>query len=252
MADAPLELTFPVLVRYLARLDGRDKMLRLLQYGSRLCMWSAEASSSLGAKDPGAQWYKKSYKGISLHRKAFRLFKWAQEYHAACEFMDDAKLSPVKRRLNVLNKAALAAYLVNDNINWAIGLKLTQAAPDRFKAWAYRARCTAAVCQAVLIWMKWRALRRERAALTGGALRSEEQRAEDRAALAALKRKEWELTLKTAKVLGDVVVYASATAKVTPLLPGLLVQNDGVVGAAGVLATIAAQVLILRKVQPKK
>ena len=194
-----------VLVRYLARLDGRDKMLRLLQYGSRLCMWSAEASSSLGAKDPGAQWYKKSYKGISLHRKAFRLFKWAQEYHAACEFMDDAKLSPVKRRLNVLNKAALAAYLVNDNINWAIGLKLTQAAPDRFKAWAYRARCTAAVCQAVLIWMKWRALRRERAALTGGALRSEEQRAEDRAALAALKRKEWELTLKTAKVLGDVV-----------------------------------------------
>ena len=95
-------------------------------------------------------------------------------------------------------------------------------------------------------------LQRERAALTGGALRSEEQRAEDRAALAALKRKEWELTLKTAKVLGDVVVYASATAKVTPLLPGLLVQNDGVVGAAGVLATIAAQVLILRKVQPKK
>ena len=85
---------------------------------------------------------------------------------------------PVPRRKKFgNNRAALAAYLVNDNINWAIGLKLTQAAPDRFKAWAYRARCTAAVCQAVLIWMKWRALRRERAALPGGALRSEEQRA---------------------------------------------------------------------------
>ena len=76
MAD--IELTFPVLVRYLARLDGRDKLLRLIQYSSRMIMWSAEASSALGAKDPRAQWYKKSYKGISLHRKAFRLFKWAQ------------------------------------------------------------------------------------------------------------------------------------------------------------------------------
>ena len=247
MAD--IELTFPVLVRYLARLDGRDKLLRLIQYSSRMIMWSAEASSALGAKDPRAQWYKKSYKGISLHRKAFRLLKWAQEYHAACALMDDAKLSPVKRNLSVLNKAALTTYLVNDNINWFIGLKLSTMAPDRFKTWAYRARFMAAVCQAVLLGMQWRELQRKRAALTGGTLRSEEQRAADRVALAALEGKEWELKVKIVKVFGDVVVYASATAKVTPLLPGLLAQNDGVVGAAGVVATIAAQYLILRKVQ---
>jgi len=118
-------------LRLLETTNGRDKTVRLLQYGSRFLSWWLLNQS----KPELAKRFSNLESHSSLSRKVFRLLKSLSYVQAAWKTMGQEEDSVVQST-GVVQNICLALWLYYDHIIWAakIGLVQKDVAPQTRKA----------------------------------------------------------------------------------------------------------------------
>lgn len=108
---APLTLDNALAVAF--SLEGRDKINKVVQYGSRALAFyilSADPKSALGQR------FAELYKASQQARKAFRIGKSVPFAKKAVQAMDDKTTSPGTKYLQLINNWGMAGFFVYDNM----------------------------------------------------------------------------------------------------------------------------------------
>eukprot|EP01119_Soliformovum_irregulare_P005889 TRINITY_DN17631_c0_g1_i1.p1 TRINITY_DN17631_c0_g1~~TRINITY_DN17631_c0_g1_i1.p1 ORF type:complete len:229 (-),score=67.17 TRINITY_DN17631_c0_g1_i1:250-936(-) len=107
-------------IKFLETHNGRDKLVRLMQYGSRFLAWFLLQSQPENAKKLSVL-----ENHSSLARKVFRLFKSLSYIQNAFKTLNEQK-DAVLVFTTVIQGIALAAWLLYDHLIWAGKLGLTK------------------------------------------------------------------------------------------------------------------------------
>lgn len=106
-------VTFDSALKFVGTLDGRDKLCKVMQYGSRVIQFhllSADPKSELGLR------LLNLYKGTSTARKCFRLGKFLNEGKKLLSVLEDESKSAEKKILATIAQSALMIYWYNDSL----------------------------------------------------------------------------------------------------------------------------------------
>jgi len=93
-------------VKLSTNLSGRDKLMRLVQYGSRVAVYHLGEKTEYGAKLQVLQ------KALGLHRKAFKLGAFLDEWQKFVEALTAPKLEDLDRLLTLVQRLALTIFVV--------------------------------------------------------------------------------------------------------------------------------------------
>jgi hypothetical protein len=112
--------------KYMSRLDGRDKVLRLVQYFTRFIVYTF-LNGGDSTKDSKKK-FTELYKAIGLHRKAFKLGSSFDEYEKFMEALSDPKLAenPQEQNLTLTLRAAMVIFGILDNLTWFASIKVLE------------------------------------------------------------------------------------------------------------------------------
>ncbi|KAJ0406135.1 hypothetical protein ATCC90586_000592 [Pythium insidiosum] len=108
---APLTLDTAIKVAFC--LEGRDKINKIIQYGSRAMAFyllSMDPKSDMGKR------FSELFKVTQQSRKAFRLGKSVTFYKKAMQIMDDKTLSPWQKYLQLIQSWGMVGFFIYDNM----------------------------------------------------------------------------------------------------------------------------------------
>lgn len=106
-------LSMDAAVKVAFSLDGRDKINKLVQYGSRAIAFyilSADPKSDVGKR------FSELYKVSQQSRKMFRLGKSVTFYNKAMQVADNKSLLPGTKYLQLIQNWGMAGFFVYDNM----------------------------------------------------------------------------------------------------------------------------------------
>eukprot|EP00924_Labyrinthula_sp_SR-Ha-C_P006513 maker-scaffold_38-snap-gene-0.41-mRNA-1 protein AED:0.00 eAED:0.00 QI:143/1/1/1/1/1/2/90/224 len=195
-------------IKYLQKLKGRDKAMRFIQYFSRFLYFHS-----------GNKQLQSFYKAIGLHRKAFKLGTFMDEYIKFKEAL--SQKDSLKKNLTLLLRAFMAVFVVHDNLVWFLSVKAIQGDKDGIKKKSYYFRFIAAVLNFTLVAMNFQE--------TEVKLQNSSQ-----ADLPKLKEKQGSNVIGLVKNGCDLLTYGTNT-KWFPFLA----LNDGQMGIFGAISAIA-------------
>mmetsp|Transcript_16142 Transcript_16142/g.20013 ORF Transcript_16142/g.20013 Transcript_16142/m.20013 type:complete len:237 (+) Transcript_16142:270-980(+) len=210
------------LLTFLKKLDGRDKSLKFVQYFSRYLMhqlYQLNPKSELGDR------LQKLYKGVSLHRKAFRLGMFMDEYKKFETTLAEAK-DDLKKTLDLVKSAAMGLFYLHDNLIWLVSLKVLTGDKDRLKLRQAYFRWTAAVVTTIMCVMDISATQEKIIATEPGTkdrVKAEENQGKN--------------TIAMAKNIADMLVYGNS-AKFVAVIKGSG-YDDGTLGLMGSISALA-------------
>lgn len=107
------ELSVEHVVKLAFCLEGRDKITKVLQYGSRMMAYyylSVDPKSDIGLR------MQKLYTAAQQSRKAFRLGKSLSEYENGVKTYNDKTLIPWQQSLKLIKHSGMGGYLLYDNM----------------------------------------------------------------------------------------------------------------------------------------
>lgn len=212
--------TLPNVLKFLDTLSGRDKTLRFVQYFSRFLtyqLFQADPKSELGAR------LQLLYKGLSTHRKVFKLGKFVDEYEKFKKVLAEAK-EDLKKTLTLALRFFMGVFLVLDNLVWATSLKIIKLEKDPLKKRAYYFRLTAAFLNASIV------------AITMTETQEKIKKAKGDE-LVKVEEKQSANLVAMVKNLCDIVTYSNS-AKVVEALIGRS-YDDGTIGLLGSVSAVA-------------
>ena len=107
---SPFALTF---LEWLKKTDGRDKLYRLVAYGSKIPIHILKET---GGDKVTIERLSKGAKAVGLSRKLMRMFRSLQFLQ---DFLQSSTLhDPVERALTSLKSAALFVWMIVDHAQW--------------------------------------------------------------------------------------------------------------------------------------
>uniref|UniRef100_K3W8G5 Peroxisomal biogenesis factor 11 n=1 Tax=Globisporangium ultimum (strain ATCC 200006 / CBS 805.95 / DAOM BR144) TaxID=431595 RepID=K3W8G5_GLOUD len=118
-AKAPLSLDTVIKVAF--SMEGRDKLTKLMQYGSRALAFyvlSADKNSDVGKKLTNL------YKTTQTSRKAFRLGKSVTYYKKLQVLVANKSLTPWQRYLQYIQNTGMFGFFIYDNMAFASKAKV--------------------------------------------------------------------------------------------------------------------------------
>lgn len=223
-------LTLANYVKLGTQLSGRDKLMRLVQYASRAGVYQLGEKSELGAKLQGMQ------KGLGLHRKAFKLGMFLDEYLKFVEVLANTKLDDLERFLSLSIRVCMMAFQLLDNLLWCLEVKFVKDFDKAsIKMRSYQFRLTAAVLNLIQVLL---ALAKQQDSV--------EKLAEDANAkpedLQKAREKQGQNVWKTLKNGCDCITYGQSA----DVLKSILGRNldDGTIGLVGAFSAFAGLVEI--------
>lgn len=221
-------VTVKNVVKYTNDLKARDKLLRFVQYTSKLLIFrlrEADAKSEVAAR------LELLSKGIGLHRKAFKLGAFLDEYHKFTEALKSGK-QDLKRSLTLVLRACMFCFVILDNLIYFISLKVLKLDKDPLKLKAYRFRLVGALLNTAISVIDMQA--------QGRAV--ETLRAKDKEGSADLDKataKQGQNFVGLAKNACDVVTYLNSAEVLKAVLgAGLRDDTNGAIGAVSALAAL--------------
>jgi len=208
-------------VKFTNQLKARDKLLRLVQYSCKglvYRMLQDDPKNQVGLK------LQLLAKGVSLHRKAFKLGAWLDEYE---KFMDALKKKQcLKQQLQLALRFCLGVFVWLDNLVYFVSLKVvTSLNKDALKLKAYRFRLVGAILNTILGAMDMQ----EQQKVVEKAGPEDKLKAEE---------KQGQNIVGMVKNVADVITYCNS-AEVFKAIFGSGF-NDGVIGAVGATSSAAA------------
>lgn len=227
------ELNPENVLKYMAKLDGRDKAMRFVQYFSRFLAWQLQQS------DPKSDTAKRLvflYKGLSLHRKAFRIGKFFDEFQKLMTAFKEGAVDEIKTQLTLVLRSCMAVFLFLDNVIWMASLKVLDVDKAGIKKTATKFRLTAAVINVILVVLDMQKT-------TSKVIKA--QKAGDTDATTAAKVKQGTNVIAMAKNTADVITYSNSADVFETVLGSAL--NDGVVGIIGSVSAVAGGLAIWKK-----
>ena len=162
--------------------------------------------------------------GVSLHRKAFRLGKFAEEYKKFKETLEKAK-EDVKKTLNLLLSAAMGLFYLHDNLIWAVDLKVLNGDKNALKRRAAYCRTFAAVTSLILCVMSISETQEKLLASAEGS--------KDRV---KVEEKQGKNTVDLVKNVADVLCYSNS-ANFIEMIKGSG-YDDGTLGLLGSISAL--------------
>lgn len=132
--------------KLMTRLDGRDKILRFVQYFARFIVFKMDDK-----KDPTSKKLTEFYKAVGLHRKAFKLGVFLEEFEKFTEALNDTKLSQTEKNITLILRASMVVFAVLDNLLWFISVKVVESFDKEFlKLRSNQFRLVAAIANTML------------------------------------------------------------------------------------------------------
>lgn len=201
--------------RFLQKLKGRDKAMRFVQYFSRFLAFKMLTTDSKSVKGLQLTTF---YKAVSLHRKAFRLGMFIDEFLKLKMALAD-KNEGRKKNLTITLRSLMMFFLVHDNWVWFLSIKVINGSKDSVKKRATYLRFIAAVVNFTLTLLNFQEVT-EKLIIQPGDKKTEENQG--------------------AHVLGlvkngcDLMTYGTST-KLFPFLK----LDDGQMGIFGSISAIA-------------
>jgi len=112
--------TYAKFCKFLDSLKARDKLTKIVQYGSR------SAKHVLLAEDPKSDWGNR-FDGLmattATGRKLFRMLKFFNEIEAMNKILNSPVKDPISYYLNIWYRASYAVYWFFDNVNYLVRAK---------------------------------------------------------------------------------------------------------------------------------
>ncbi|KAG7382991.1 Peroxisomal membrane protein PMP27 [Phytophthora pseudosyringae] len=119
--DVKAPLSLDAVIKLAFCLEGRDKLSKMLQYGSRALAFyvlSADPKSDAGQRLHAL------YKAMQQSRKAFRLGKSVTYYKKLQTLSGNKRLSEGQRYLQFVQNVGMLGYFVTDNLAFASKVKV--------------------------------------------------------------------------------------------------------------------------------
>jgi len=224
--------------KYLNDLNGRDKISKFIQYGSRYLMYhylSQDPKSATGQK------FKGLFAMTRDARKLVRLFKSINEFVTIQDLLNK-KGDPVTQGIQIVGRVGWGQYWFFDNLVYLQKAKFYEPATDA-AYWGALGWFYALVCGIVVnVRELGNIAEQERA------LKSKERTDETKKQWAALQDKKQKLSLQTVANLADLTCAANGI-KIPEKLLGYGL-NDGILGICGVISATIAGYYRWREVNP--
>mmetsp|Transcript_6239 Transcript_6239/g.11092 ORF Transcript_6239/g.11092 Transcript_6239/m.11092 type:complete len:229 (-) Transcript_6239:93-779(-) len=196
-------------------LKARDKILRFAQYYLKFLVYRLKTADE---KSDAAKRLNLLAKGLSLHRKAFKLGTFMDEIDKLQDLLKSGK-SGVKESLSILLRSIMTLFIITDNMVYFASLKVADWDKDALKSKAYKLRLSAAVLQTCIGYLDI-----EKQAKTIKAASGEERE--------TAKEKQGQLAVTMLKNVLDIVTYANSAKYIE--------VNDGNIGLVGAASAGAA------------
>ncbi|GBG27719.1 Peroxisomal membrane protein 11C [Hondaea fermentalgiana] len=209
-------------VKFMGDLKARDKLLRLVQYFTKFLVVKLREGD---AKSDLAKRVELLSKGIGLHRKAFKVGSWLEEYQKFVELVKNGKDDP-KRTMSIILRACMTVFLMLDNAVWLTTLKVADFDKDALKKKAYKFRLTAALLNTAIGVLDF-----QKQALVVEAAKEDAERVK-------AEEKQGANVVGLVKNVFDVVTYANS-AEVFKAVRGSS-YGDDVIGLVGAVSSLAA------------
>ncbi|TDH66088.1 hypothetical protein CCR75_005227 [Bremia lactucae] len=119
--DAKAPVSLDTFIKLAFCLEGRDKLSKLLQYGSRALAFYILASDP---KSDLGQRLHALYKVMQQSRKAFRLGKSITYYQKIQTLSNTKNLTETQRSLQILQNLGMLGYFITDNVAFASTAKV--------------------------------------------------------------------------------------------------------------------------------
>lgn len=219
LAPKMAPLTLANYNKLMTRLDGRDKMLRFVQYFARFIVFQMNDK-----KDPTSKKLTEFYKAVGLHRKAFKLGVFLEEYEKFMEALNDTKLSAIERNITLILRASMVIFAVLDNLLWFISVKVVESFDKEFvKLRSNQFRLVAAIANTILNAFSIASNQRkiEKALASSSTDKAESDK---------LREKQTLNVLKFTKNASDILTYSTSA--------NLINLDDGYVGFLGALSAV--------------
>jgi hypothetical protein len=201
--------------KFFSSYKGKDKFARSIQYGSRFLCYHAleqDRNSWVGAR------CKVLHKNLSINRKAFRLFRWINDFRKArVAYYSTTEKNPIKKFLRICAELSYFVYALHDNCNWLRAINVTTVNHQRLKDRQTLFRLTAAWTDfwyhGIIVFENWRQQRtvqKASFALTAGNPGEVSESSAVKALskeLMKLRKKQYENWLNLFKFFLDVVTY---------------------------------------------
>jgi len=207
----------------LGDLKGRDKVLRLVQYFTKFLVYHIKES------DPKSDLGKRIEllsKGLSLHRKAFKVGGSLEELQKLLELLEETK-KDLKRSLNLMLRASMVVFLALDNTVWLTSLKTIDLDKDGIKKKAYRFRLFAALLNTAIGMLD---LQKQAGVVTQSKPGTEER--------VKAEEKQGANVIAMVKNVADVITYSNS-AEIISMIRGSKL-DDGTAGLIGTISSVAA------------
>jgi len=232
--------TYTKFCKYIDTIKGRDKLSKIVQYGSRSIKYY------LLTADPKSEWghrFDGLYSTTATGRKLFRMGKSLNEIETLRNLLakgDDN--DPIKYYLSLVKQFGFMSYWFFDNIGYLIRAKFSRADKKSSGLYASYGWFVGSVCGLLLALYDFQKV--------SGKLvnkikqyKEAKQAAKDGVsdAAAALKKDVLALGTKRMKAAEDIVRYwldciVSGTSAELPQRVGLTAPHDGIIGVMGMLS----------------
>jgi peroxin-11B len=224
-------LTVSNYIKLGANLSGRDKLMRLLQYGSRAIVYH------LGEKTESGKKLQLLQKALGLHRKAFKLGMFLDEAQKFIESLTDSKMTELDRFLTLVQRLAMTFFVIYDNLLYLTEIKFTDAFDKAtIKMKSYQFRLVAAIASTISIFLS---LSKQQDAVDVLASSSSTV---DQDKLTKAREKQGLNVWKTIKNVCDVLTYANSAELIAKYYGKGM--DDGTVGVIGAISSYAGLVEI--------
>ena len=228
-------LTLGNYIKLGTNLSGRDKLMRLVQYGSKAAIFHLGEKSESGAKLQALQ------KALGLHRKAFKLGMFLDEAQKFIEALTAPKLEDLDRLLTLVQRLAMTLFVIYDNILYLTEIKVTSAFDKAsVKMKSYQFRFIAAVCSLIQVVLAVSKQQDVVDGLAAGGAKTPEATEKLTKAREKQGLNVWKLT----KNGMDFLTYANS-AEVLKAFVGKSF-DDGTAGVVGAISSYAGLVEIVR------
>eukprot|EP00744_Colponema_vietnamica_P002357 GILI01003713.1.p1 GENE.GILI01003713.1~~GILI01003713.1.p1 ORF type:complete len:275 (+),score=90.58 GILI01003713.1:78-827(+) len=216
------------LCKFFNQYEGRDKLSKVFQYGSRFLAYA------LLTKNPDlAKRFAALFVGMRDARKLFRLFKSVNEYQKLSQVLGQ-KTDGVNKALAVINRLAFLSYWIWDNLGMLSTIKFLRYQPAPLNKMASLSWLIGLVTQILMDLLALAEnLERESRLTSQSSTKSAEELHEE---LKKLRAKRSDLYLSLVKCLGDCITASNGVE-----LPKMLVGrqfSDGAVGLGGLTSAV--------------
>eukprot|EP00611_Tribonema_gayanum_P019575 TRINITY_DN3415_c0_g1_i1.p1 TRINITY_DN3415_c0_g1~~TRINITY_DN3415_c0_g1_i1.p1 ORF type:complete len:316 (+),score=110.57 TRINITY_DN3415_c0_g1_i1:155-1102(+) len=239
---APISLA--AYVQATQKLEGRDKLTKIVQYGSRFLFWYFKNVAPNGELADKAY---SLYRFTQLSRKAFRMAKVADEVVRITALVESKQYPNFKSTVAILKCASMGAFWTYDNLNYLTQAKVIGYGTDRAMRGFSRSWAIANVAMIYLGVQTLTETSKRRQALAqeykkaaaveqGGDADREVQRI--RGEVKAANVAHFSSCLTLCKAVLDLTVAVNMPGMDLPLKVFGKKLNDGVMGASGVLSAL--------------